>query len=149
MPMRSTNAAGGDGGVVPRAMGGRFYRALARHGIKLSIIVAGTAVAATTLSNTTAYLPGTSLVHRLMAGGSAIAGRPSTLAKAASDLSPAKSLGATSIVARAGGLDRGIQHERIDVWVKRLSTSLSAGFETALGRKDKYSGMIGAKLAAK
>ena len=49
----------------------------------------------------------------------------------------------------AGGLDAGVEHERIDYWTKRLSTSMSSTFEVALGRMAKYSDMITSKLAAK
>lgn len=141
MPMRSTNAA--------RQLGELVKRSLRRHGIKASFIGIGAVVAMTTLNRTTSYLPEMSLVHRLVVEDSAIAQQPSTLSKAVAAVTPGRPLGATSLVATAGGLDHGIQHERIDYWVKRLTTSLSSGFETALGRKDKYSDMIGAKLAAK
>ncbi|HEY4130783.1 MAG TPA: lytic transglycosylase domain-containing protein [Gemmatimonadaceae bacterium] len=86
-----------------------------------------------------------SLVHRLIDEDSTVAQRPSTLVKAIAAEAPGRS----GVVASAGGLDNGIQHERIDFWVKRLTTTLSSSFETALGRKDKYSDMIGAKLAAR
>jgi membrane-bound lytic murein transglycosylase D len=68
-----------------------------------------------------------------------MAGRQSSLIKAVSSM--------TAI--RPGELDAGVEHERIDFWVQRLSTSMSSTFEVALGRMAKYSDMINAKLAAK
>jgi membrane-bound lytic murein transglycosylase D len=48
-----------------------------------------------------------------------------------------------------GGLDAGLEHERIDYWVRKFSTSLSGGFERSLARMSKYDDMITAKLDAK
>ena len=128
MPTRSLNAAR------------RVKRTLVRSCTTGGIIAVGAAVALSTLHRTTAFLPQTSLVHRLAAEDSAVARRPSTLANA---------LGRRSASERAGDLDIGFQHERITYWVKQLTTTLSSGFETALGRKDKYADMISAKLAAR
>ena len=61
----------------------------------------------------------------------------------------------SSLVARArqrvrlsslGGLDSGIDHPRIDYWVKRLSTTMASSFKTSLTRMEKYADMIGGKL---
>jgi hypothetical protein len=109
-----------------------------RHGIKVGLIALGAVVSVATLNRTTTFLPDTSLVHRLLDRDSDLEQRPSTLSKAV-----------LSTASHSGELDIGVQHARIDFWVKQLSTTLSSGFETALGRKDKYEGMIGAKLAAK
>jgi membrane-bound lytic murein transglycosylase D len=48
-----------------------------------------------------------------------------------------------------GGLDAGLEHERITYWVEKLSTSMSGGFERSLTRMGKYAEMITAKLDAK
>jgi membrane-bound lytic murein transglycosylase D len=48
-----------------------------------------------------------------------------------------------------GGLDAGLEHERITYWVDKFSTSLSSGFERSLVRMSKYADMITAKLDAK
>lgn len=72
----------------------------------------------------------------MVAEDSVVAERPGTLVKAVSAAAP-------------GGLDAGFEHERIDYWTKRLSTSMSSTFEVALGRMAKYSDMITQKLAAK
>ncbi len=47
------------------------------------------------------------------------------------------------------GLDMGIDHSRIDSWVKRLTTSLKGDFSQSLERMDKYAAMINAKLDEK
>jgi len=127
MPTRWVNFAARSGEVAKRAG--------ARHGVKVGIVAAGTLVTLGTLNRTTTFLPQTSLVQRLAIEDSLIAIRPSTLAKAVS--------------AAPGGLDVGMEHERIDYWTKRLTTSMSSTFEIALGRMAKYSDMITSKLAAK
>ena len=131
MPKRWTSSALRVGKVSKRAG--------ARHGIKAGIIALGGVVALGTLNRTTTYLPRTSLVHRLAAEDSAVDERQSSLFKAVSSMTPMPH----------GGLDAGVEHERIDFWVKRLSTSMSSTYEVALGRMAKYSDMINAKLAAK
>jgi len=48
-----------------------------------------------------------------------------------------------------GGLDAGLEHERITYWVDKFSTTLSTGFHRSLTRMSKYADMIIAKLDAK
>jgi hypothetical protein len=50
---------------------------------------------------------------------------------------------------RVASLDDGLPHPRIDRWVERLSTSMKGDFQRSLDRKDRYEGMIAAKLDAR
>lgn len=114
---------------------------VARYGIKAGIVVLGTIVAAGTLHRSH-YLSQTPLVARVAAADTGATRKMGALLGVAS--------GATaSAGANRGGLDAGVQHERIDYWVKRLSTTMADGFAKTLGKKDKYSDMITSKLAAK
>src|SRR5215217_7337162 len=79
-----------------------------RHGIKIGIVGLGTVLAAGGLNQTT-FLPQTSLVERVIASAPATGGALAALAKTpASRIAP-------------GGLDAGLEHERIAYWVNRLS----------------------------
>jgi soluble lytic murein transglycosylase-like protein len=44
------------------------------------------------------------------------------------------------------GLDLDVNHQQVDAWVKRLTTSLKGDFQLSLTRMDKYDDMISAKL---
>jgi hypothetical protein len=122
--------------IANRTTGQLAKRAVARHGIKASIVLLGAVLAIGTLEQTTTFLPQSTLVRRLFANGSRASARTTTLATAASTVS-------------RGTLDAGVEHERIDYWTKRLATTMSSTFEVALGRMAKYSTMIDSKLAAK
>jgi hypothetical protein len=125
MPMRWTSKTGES-----------FKRTLGRFGIKAAIVVSGVAVAAGTIHKAT-YLPKTPLVARMVAAAPVNVKTPWGTSRAAdSSVAP-------------GGLDAGVDHDRISYWVKRLSTSMSGDFGRVLGRKAKYSDMIAAKLEAK
>jgi membrane-bound lytic murein transglycosylase D len=49
-------------------------------------------------------------------------------------------------VPAASGLDLDVQHQQVDSWVHRFSTSLKGDFQLSLNRMDKYDDMILAKL---
>ena len=111
-------------------------RSLARFGIKAGIVVAGVIVAAGTVHRAT-YLPQTSLAKRIVTDAPVNLKTPwGTSIAAASSVAP-------------GGLDAGLNHDRIQYWVTRLSTTLAGDFGRMLQRKAKYSDMIAAKLEAK
>ena len=116
--------------------------AVARFGIKAGIIVLGGAIAAGTIHRT-AFLPHTTV------GAALAASNPADSASLLAKLSRATEITKPTVVASAGGLDLNIDHSRVDFWVNRLSTSMSADFSKALGRMGKYSTMITDKLAAK
>jgi soluble lytic murein transglycosylase-like protein len=124
----------------------RAFRSLSRlasrHGMKAAIVVLGAVVAAGTV-NQTNYLPRTKLVQRVVAAAPSNQVKPeATVASSLLSRTP------SSRVA-PGGLDAGLEHERIAYWVNQLSTTLSGGFERSLGRMSKYADMITAKLDAK
>ena len=50
---------------------------------------------------------------------------------------------------RVAALDVDMSDHRIEQWVQRLTTSLKGDFAQSLTRKDRYAGMINAKLDAK
>ena len=111
-------------------------RSLARFGLRAGIVLAGIAVAAGTIHRT-AYLPSTPLAKRLVASAPVNIRTPwGTSIAADSSVAP-------------GGLDAGLDHDRIQFWVHRLSTTLAGDFARMLERKAKYSDMIAAKLEAK
>jgi hypothetical protein len=111
-------------------------RAFTRLGPKAAIVVAGIAVAAATVHRTT-YLTETPLGKRIAASAPVNPKTPwGTSVASASSIAP-------------GGLDAGVDHDRINFWVDRLSTSLSSDFALMLRRKSKYADMIAAKLEAK
>lgn len=111
-------------------------RAFKRLGPKAAIVVAGIVVAAATVHRTT-YLPETPLAKRIAASAPLNPKTPwGTSAASASSIAP-------------GGLDAGVDHDRIKFWVDRLSTSLSSDFALMLRRKSKYADMIAGKLEAK
>ena len=111
-------------------------RAFARLGPKAAIVAAGIIVAAATVHRTT-YLPDTPLAKRISASATAKPKTPwGTSIASASSVAP-------------GGLDAGVDHDRIKFWVNRLSTSLSSDFALMLRRKSKYADMIAGKLEAK
>lgn len=107
-----------------------------RFGIKAAIVVSGVAVAAGTLHKTT-YMSHTPLAERIVASAPTNVKTPwGTSRSADSAIAP-------------GGLDAGVEHDRIAYWVKRLSTTMSGDFTRTLQKKSKYSDMIESKLAAK
>ena len=116
-----------------------FVRVGSRYGIRLGIVAAGSFAAVNSLN------------HR-----SPLSARP-TLAEAATGATPSAGVSASAApLARTpksriapGGLDAGLEHERITYWVDKFSTTLSSGFERSLARMGKYSEMITAKLDAK
>jgi membrane-bound lytic murein transglycosylase MltF len=93
-------------------------------------------VAAGTVNQTT-FLPKTSLVARVTANAPT-----HTVAFDVLHRTPASRVA-------PGGLDAGLEHERISFWIDRFSTTLAGGFERSLGRMSKYTEMITAKLEAK
>lgn len=112
---------------------------LKRWVIQTGIIAAGAVVAIGTLRHDSPVVQ-PALVQQLAAGDSAARAKMSSLLTGTSAAGPAVS---------AGGLDNGMDHPRIDYWVKRLSTTMAAGFKTSLARMEKYGDMIGDKLDAK
>jgi hypothetical protein len=110
-------------------------RAFFGRGTKVGIVALATVVAAGTL-HPAPYLTASAAIQP------GVVSQPT--GNVATDLAqPAKTKRAP------GGLDAGLEHERIAYWVNRLSTKLSAGFEQSLGRMSKYASMITAKLDAK
>jgi membrane-bound lytic murein transglycosylase D len=59
---------------------------------------------------------------------------------------PAVAVTLDSVVDSRATLDVDRQHARIDRWVQRLTTSQKGDFQQSLGRMDRYSEMITAKL---
>jgi hypothetical protein len=133
MPIRCTLSdrsgdRSGDRSVVRRFVG--------RYAIKAAIIAAGGIVAIGTV-NRAEFLPQTSLVERVVASAPVAVPTPwGTTPSPDSTIAP-------------GGLDAGVDHDRIDYWMRRLSTTMSGAFSRTLGRKATYAPMIDAKLAAK
>lgn len=122
--------------TVPSAVAQIAKRAFTRFGPKAAIVVAGLVVAAATVHRTT-YLPQTSLAKRIAASAPVNPRTPwGTWIASASSIAP-------------GGLDAGVDHDRIKFWVNRLSTTLSSDFAIMLRRKSKYADMIARKLEAK
>ena len=111
-----------------------------RWTIQAGIIALGAVVAFGTVQRGS-YVPQAPLVKRLAAGDSAAKKKVSSLVAAASP--------AADTTSDESELDAGVDHPRIDYWVKRLTTTLSSGFKTSLTRMDKYESMIEGKLAAK
>lgn len=116
-----------------------FVQRGVRYGVQAGIIAAGTALAASSL-NHTAFLPQIPLMERVVA--SAPAPSATTVVADLMRRTPAAKVA-------PGGLDAGLEHERIAFWVNRLSTTLGHGFERSLGRMAKYADMITTKLDAK
>lgn len=112
---------------------------LKRWVIQTGIIAVGAVVAVGTLQHGSP-ISRTPLVQQLAAGDSAARAKMGSLVMASSS---------TTAPVSAGGLDSGINHPRIDYWVKRLSTTMASSFKTSLGRMEKYAGMIGGKLENK
>jgi hypothetical protein len=111
-------------------------RGVRRFGPKAGIVALGGVVAAGTI-NRKSDLPSANLVQRVV------------------ELAPSHTV-ASDILRRTprnriapGGLDAGLEHERISYWVNRLSTTMAGGFERSLGRMTKYTAMITAKLEAR
>jgi len=112
---------------------------LKRWVIQTGIIATGAVVAVGTLRRDSPITQ-TPLVRQLTAGDSAARAKMSSLVASSAPTSPTVS---------AGGLDNGIDHPRIDFWVKRLSTTMASTMQTSLGRMEKYADMIGGKLENK
>lgn len=125
--------------TLPRRVRHAFVHCGARYGVRLSILTAGSIAAAGSLNRTSPLLP-----------------RP-TLVEAVAEAAPAeRTSSAADVLKRTpkariapGGLDAGLEHERITYWVDKFSTSLSSGFRRSLERMSKYDDMIIAKLDAK
>ena len=120
----------------------RVRQAFASHGLRFlvqgGLIGAGTIVAASSLeSGRVIHAP---LAERIVE--SAPTNPLTTVAYDITHRTPATKVA-------PGGLDAGLEHERITYWVNRLSTTLSGGFERSLGRMTKYADMITAKLDAR
>lgn len=114
-----------------------------RWTIQAAIVALGVVVAVGTLERGQ-YVARAPLVRQVAAGDSAARVKMSSLIGAAQPGSaPA------STVASAGGLDNGVVHPRVDLWVNRLSTSMSGGFTKSLQRMTKYADMIAGKLEAR
>ncbi len=80
-------------------------------------------------------------------GGSALeadSAVDATLAASAMALRTASATAGTG--AAAAGFDLNVQHNAVDGWVHRLTTSLKGDFQQSLGRMNKYDDMILAKL---
>lgn len=107
--------------------------------IQTGIVAVGATVAIGTLSHDSPVAK-PAVVQQIAAGDSAARAKMSSLLLAGAPASPAVS---------AGGLDIGVDHPRIDYWVKRLSTTMASGFKTSLDRMEKYADMITGKLEAK
>jgi len=110
-----------------------------RYGIRLGIVAAGSVAAVGSLHHT-----------------SPVAHRPTLVEAVAEAASTARTTDAAVVLRRTpksriapGGLDAGLEDERISYWVDKFSTTLSSGFERSLTRMSKYTGMITAKLEAK
>ncbi len=72
------------------------------------------------------------------------------------DAQPIKEIAAAPVrsveaerVRLAGGLDAGLEHDRIAYWVHRITTSQGQDFALVLSKKSKYADMITAKLDAR
>ena len=121
----------------------RVRQAFAERGLRYlvqgSFIAAGTVVAAGSLNNG-GILPRPALATAIV---------ESAPANPATTVAYGLTHRATASKAAPGGLDAGLEHERITYWVNRLSTTLSGGFERSLGRMSKYADMITAKLDAR
>jgi membrane-bound lytic murein transglycosylase D len=110
-----------------------------RWTIQAGIVALGAVVAVGTMQRTTTYLPQPSVVHQVAAGDSIARVKMSSLVAASSAPAPVST----------SELNINVDHPRVDYWVTRLTTSMKSGFETTLGRMDKYSAMITTKLEAK
>ena len=107
--------------------------------IQTGIIAAGAVVSIGTLRHDSPVTT-PALVQQLVAGDSTARAKMSSLVTAGPSTTPAVAL---------GGLDAGLEHPRIDYWVKRLSTTMASGFKTSLTRMEQYAEMITGKLDAK
>jgi len=110
-----------------------------RYGIRLSIIAAGSIAAVGSLNRTSPLLHRPTLVESVAKAG--------PTGKTDATTSPLARTPKSRIA--PGGLDAGLEHERISYWVDKFSTSLSSGFKRSLERMSKYDDMIIAKLDAK
>jgi membrane-bound lytic murein transglycosylase D len=110
---------------------------LRRFGVKAAIVAAGGVIAVGSINRAT-YLPRTPLAKRMVAE-----------APASPLPTPWGTTRSADSAVAPGGLDAGMDHDRIKYWVKRLSTTMGHDFVRQLGRKSKYEEMITAKLEAK
>src|SRR5438270_8026651 len=106
-----------------------LVRALKQYGAKAGIIAVGAAIAIGSLEQTR-FLPKPKIVQHPFED--VASGRPTGASDTAQK--PWNVLGAN------------VEHDRIAYWMTKLTTSMRAGVETALGRKTKYDDMIAAKL---
>jgi membrane-bound lytic murein transglycosylase D len=103
--------------------------------MKAVIVALGTSVSAGTL-RAAFYVPTTHVAQH------AVASAATNMVESDS----VKRAGAGRVA--PGGLDAGLEHEKITFWVNQFS-KFRAGFERSLGRMSKYADMITAKLEAK
>jgi hypothetical protein len=114
-----------------------FVRLGGRYGLRVGIVVAGGIVAIGTFDHPSPLLARPRLVEAVSEAAPTAKPRTDGLARTPkARIAP-------------GGLDAGLEHERISYWVDKFSTSLSGGFERSLTRMSKYADMITAKLDAK
>jgi membrane-bound lytic murein transglycosylase D len=110
-----------------------------RWTIQTGIVALGAVVAVGTMQRTTTYLPQPTVVQQVAAGDSIAREKMSSLVAASSAPAPISQ----------SELNIDVDHPRVDYWVSRLTTQLKAGFETTLGKMEKYDTMITSKLEAK
>ncbi len=113
-----------------------LVRLIKRHGAKAAIIAVGAAVAVGSLQQTS-FLPKPPIVQHPFSD--LLTGRAAALASSDSTKS-ANVLGPTNV------LGANVEHDRIAQWMTKLTTTMRAGVEEALGRKSQYNSMIAAKL---
>lgn len=101
-----------------------------RYGAKAGIIAVGAAIAVGTLQKTS-FLPKPPIIQHPFSD--ALTGRATALASPDSTKS-------------ANVLGANVEHDRIAQWMTKLTTTMRAGVEAALGRKSQYNDMIAAKL---
>ena len=119
-----------------------LHRVMARARARAAFPVLAVAVALSTLvvgAERTSYLTNA-------LGSVPIADSTVEMARQVAMRAAASQASSGAQVAVAGGLDLDLQHQRIDQWVHRFSTSLKGDFQESLNRMDRYSAMITEKL---
>ena len=120
---------------------------LARVKSRAAYPVLGIAMA---LATTVVGLERTSFLAHAVDGGAVVAdsaNSDSVLAAASSvALGAAASGVGAGVPVPAAAFDLDVQHEQVDNWVRRFSTSLKGDFQLSLNRMGKYDDMILAKL---
>ena len=115
-----------------------FVHSGVRYGTQFGIIAVGSIAAVGTLNRPTSAVP----LRFVEAVTKAAPAKPAATVVGSLRRTPKSRIA-------PGGLDAGLEHERITYWVDKFSTTLSGGFERSLGRMSKYADMITAKLEAK